>query len=94
MEERIYLSLLLIVSHGSMSTTGRDFDAGTKAETMEECCLLVCFPWLAQPTFYITQDNLNMISITSSRLDSHISIINQEIVPQTCLQANLIEAFS
>jgi hypothetical protein len=65
-----------------MSTKDRTFEAGTKVEAMEECCLLPCFLWLAQPTFYTTQDNLNRINTASSGLDSHISIINQEIVPK------------
>jgi len=30
---------------------GRDLEAGAEAEAMEGCCLLACFPWLAQPAF-------------------------------------------
>jgi hypothetical protein len=29
----------------------RNLEAGTDAEVMEECCLLVCSLWLAQPAF-------------------------------------------
>jgi hypothetical protein len=36
-------------------TQGRNLEAG--AEAIEECCLLVCFSWLAQPAFLSrTQD--------------------------------------
>lgn len=30
---------------------GMKLEAGTKTETMEACCLLACFSWLAQPAF-------------------------------------------
>jgi hypothetical protein len=29
----------------------RNLEAGADAEAMEECCLLACFPWLAQLAF-------------------------------------------
>ena len=29
----------------------RNLEAGADAEAMEDCCLLPCFPWLAQPAF-------------------------------------------
>jgi hypothetical protein len=31
-------------------------EAGADAEAMEGCCLLACFPWLAQPALYRIQD--------------------------------------
>jgi hypothetical protein len=31
-------------------------EAGADAEAMEGCSLLACFPWLAQPALYRTQD--------------------------------------
>jgi hypothetical protein len=33
---------------GQELTQGRNLEAGADAEAMEECCLLDCFPWLAQ----------------------------------------------
>jgi len=30
---------------------GKNLEAGTDAETREECCLLACSSWLAQPAF-------------------------------------------
>jgi hypothetical protein len=30
---------------------GRNLEAGADTAAMEECCLLACFPWLAQPAF-------------------------------------------
>jgi hypothetical protein len=32
-------------------TQGRILEAGADAEAMEVCCLLACFPWLAQLAF-------------------------------------------
>ena len=29
-------------------TQGKNLEAGANAEAMEECCLVACFPWLAQ----------------------------------------------
>ena len=34
---------------------GRNLEAGADAEAIEECCLLACFPWLAQPVFFPTE---------------------------------------
>ena len=34
---------------GQEPTEGRNLEAGADAEAMEGCCLLDCFPWLAQP---------------------------------------------
>ena len=36
---------------GRELTQGRDLEAGADAEAMEGCCLLTCFPWLAQLVF-------------------------------------------
>jgi hypothetical protein len=36
---------------GQELTLGRNLEAGADAEAMEGCCLLACFPWLAQPAF-------------------------------------------
>ena len=30
---------------------GRNLEAGADTLVMEGCCLLACFPWLAQPAF-------------------------------------------
>lgn len=38
----------LPIIHGSHS---RNLESGTDTEAMEECCLLVCSPQLAQPAF-------------------------------------------
>ena len=32
-------------------TQGRNLEAGDDAEATEECCLLACSSWLAQPAF-------------------------------------------
>jgi hypothetical protein len=36
---------------GQKLTQGRNLEAGADAEAMKVCCLLDCFPWLAQPAF-------------------------------------------
>jgi hypothetical protein len=33
-------------------TQGRHLETGDNAEAMEGCCLLDCFPWLAQLDFF------------------------------------------
>jgi hypothetical protein len=46
-KERVYaayISTLLFITKGSQAGQ----EAGADAEAMEECCLLACFPWLAQ----------------------------------------------
>ena len=57
-EERVYFT-----HHSYNSPTkavrvethkGRNLEAGADAEAMEGCCLLPCFPWLAQPAFHRT----------------------------------------
>jgi hypothetical protein len=48
---------------------------------------------LPSPT-HTTHDPLPESDVTHSRLGPPTSIINQEKVPQTCLQASLLEAYS
>ena len=47
------LYFLITVYHqkksGQELKEGRTLEAGADAEATEECCLLACFPWLAQP---------------------------------------------
>jgi hypothetical protein len=55
-EERVFgLHFHTAVHHqrksGHELTQGRNLEAGVGAEAMEECCLLVCFPSLAQLAF-------------------------------------------
>lgn len=33
-----------------------NLEAGTEAGAMEKCCLLVCFPWMAQLAFLYTSE--------------------------------------
>ena len=50
-EERVYsayTSTLLFITKGSQ---GRNLEAGVNVEAKEACCLLACFPWLAQLAF-------------------------------------------
>jgi hypothetical protein len=51
-EERIYLaytSKQLFITKEVRTGTQAGQKAGAYAEAMEECSLLACFPWLAQP---------------------------------------------
>jgi hypothetical protein len=41
----------LLRKSGQEHNQGRDMEAGADTKTMEDCCLLACFPWLAQPVF-------------------------------------------
>jgi hypothetical protein len=53
-EERVYLaytSMLLFITKEVRTGTQAGQEAGSDAEAMEECCLLHCFPWLAQLAF-------------------------------------------
>jgi hypothetical protein len=53
-EERVYLSytsILLFITKDVRTGTQAGQEAGADAEAMEECSLLACFPWLAQPAF-------------------------------------------
>ena len=51
--------------------------AGTETETMEECCLLACSPWLAQPAFL----SYRTTAQEWHKLKSPILIINKENAP-------------
>jgi hypothetical protein len=51
-EERIYsayTSTLLFITKEVRTGTQAGQEAGADAEAMEECSLLACFSWLAQP---------------------------------------------
>jgi hypothetical protein len=56
-EERVYSAYtctLLFITKGSFGQElkqGRNLEAGADAEAMEECCLLDCSLWFAQPAF-------------------------------------------
>jgi hypothetical protein len=50
-EERVYLAytfILLFITKEVKTGSQAGQKAGTDAEAMEGCYLLVCFPWLAQ----------------------------------------------
>ena len=44
-----YTSILLFVTKEVRTGTQAGQGAGADAQAMEECSLLVCFPWVAQP---------------------------------------------
>jgi hypothetical protein len=58
-KERLYLAYTFSVqsiAEGSQeNNSGRNLEAGSEAEAMEECCFLAGFPWLGQLAFL---DNL------------------------------------
>lgn len=49
-------------------TQGRNLEAGSDAESMEECCPLDCSPWLTQPASYTIQDHLSKGGTTHNML--------------------------
>ena len=63
----------------------------SEAKTMEECCLLPCFPGLLSLLSYTTQDHLPRGGAAHNGLSPPISITNQEVSPQSFLQATLME---
>jgi hypothetical protein len=46
---QLTLSTLLFITKEVRTGTQAGQEAGAEAEAMEECFLLACFPWLAQP---------------------------------------------
>jgi hypothetical protein len=44
-----YTSILLFITKEVRTGTQAGQEAGADAEAIEGCCLLACFPWLAQP---------------------------------------------
>jgi hypothetical protein len=66
---------------------GRNLQAGTEAEAIEEHYLLSCSSWFVQTTFLYIPGPPGQGSTTHRELGSSISsVINQENGPQTCLQ--------
>jgi hypothetical protein len=61
---------------------------------MEELSLLACSPWQAQLASLYTPEPLDEGGIAYSRLDPPTAISSQENVMETCLYANLMEAFA
>jgi hypothetical protein len=54
-EERVYsayTSTLLFITKHVRTGTQAGQKSGADTDAMEECSLLVCFPWLAQPALF------------------------------------------
>lgn len=64
-------------------------EAETEAEATEECCLLACSLWLAQPDF-LYHPGLHAQPSTKGLILPHQPLL---VSLQACPQANLIEAF-
>lgn len=64
---------------------GQEFKAGTNIEAVRKRCLLTCSQW---------RDHPGLPRDRNDHSGSPTSVPNQENVPQTCLPASLIEAFS
>lgn len=69
---------------------GRNLEAGTEAETVEEYYLLAC----TAGSLYTTQKHLPRTATTHKELGPSTSIINPENSPQACQQADLMDIFS
>lgn len=53
----------------------RKLESGTDAETMKECCLLACFPWLAQSASWYNPGQPLQGSSVYKGLDSPTSVL-------------------
>jgi hypothetical protein len=72
-EERVYsayISILLFITKEVRTGTQAGQEARAKAEAMEGCSLLACFPWLASP---------GLLSLLSYRTKT----TSPEMVPRT-----------
>lgn len=58
---------------------GRNLEAGSDAEAMEEYCLQACSSWLAQPSSYRTKDHQPRDGTTHRGLGPPIFIINKKM---------------
>jgi hypothetical protein len=78
-EEKVYLAYTFLsslqVSHNR--TQDRNLEAGTEAETMEECLLLTCFPCLAQSAFLYNPGASAQSGSIYSDLGTHTSILKK-----------------
>lgn len=93
-EKRIYLAYRL--KSVNYRRQGRYHESGTKAEVLEEYCLSVFCPWLAQPAFAFKPGPLAKGWYCHDGLcpSTSISIQNKQTkknAPQTFLQANMLE---
>lgn len=87
MKELVLLYSLQCVIEGSQ---GKNLEVRIEAETMKACCLLACFPWLAQATFLYSPGPPSQES-HYPQWPAFPPIINQENAPQICPQTNLAE---
>lgn len=72
---------------------GRNLEAGMNVETTEECCLMVCSPWL--PCGFAISSRTICPGVALPTVGWTLtSTINQENALQTRLGASLMEAFS
>jgi hypothetical protein len=84
---RVCVILSFTVHH--LEEPHQELKAGTEAEAMEECCVQGSLTLLA---FLDNPGPPAQGGITHSGLDPPTSILNQENVPRTCPQAELMEA--
>lgn len=97
--ELIFIYSSLSQSHnkgkpGQELKPGRNLEAGTEAEVMEKCCLLVCSSSLTQiPPFFSNSHISRAISLVMGWTTPHQAVI-KKMPPMTCLNINLIEPYS
>ena len=68
---------------------GRNLEAGADAEAMEGCCLLACFPWLAQLAFINLDDQLRDGTTHNEPSPIHRSLI--ETMPYSWIPWNSMQ---
>lgn len=87
-QKRLYLCLHVPFTAHHEGKSREKPKARIESETMEGCCLLAYFLWLAKSVFLYTPGPPTTMDLTLS----HQSLINK-MPTKTCLQTNHIEAF-
>lgn len=90
-EKRVYLAYISHVTLSEDGTQGKSLEAGTRAEAMEQRCLLARLLWLTELACLHTQ-NLGLALPTVTWASPHQSSFKNS--PPACTQANLISVFS
>ena len=85
---------ITIHREGRVGEGWTSLEAGADAEAMKECCLLACFPWLAQSAFLQNPGPPAQEGHHPQWAGPPPPITNLESAPQACLQPDVMEAFS
>lgn len=84
----------IVLTFPDYSPSLREVRAGTKAEVMEECCLLVCSYMDSSACFLLCPRTTTCTEVATTELAGSSHINHYENALQTCLQANLMGKLS